>query len=46
MSPGEQNIKTGPDAPVPLKMSLGAQNIKTGPDAVGSAGNEFGSAKH
>jgi hypothetical protein len=28
------------------KTSPGAQNIKTGPDALGTAENEFGSAKH
>jgi uncharacterized protein YjbJ (UPF0337 family) len=27
-------------------MSPGAQNMKTGPDVLGSAENEFGSAKH
>jgi hypothetical protein len=31
---------------VPPKMSPGAQNIKTGPDTLGTAKNEFESAKH
>jgi hypothetical protein len=29
-----------------MKISPGAQNIKTGPDALGTAENEFGSAKY
>jgi hypothetical protein len=41
-----QNMKTGPDAPVPPKKSSGAQYVKTGPYALGTAKNESGSAKH
>jgi hypothetical protein len=45
MSPGAQNIKTGPKPSIPLKMSLGAQNMKTGPDAPGTVENESQSTK-
>jgi hypothetical protein len=38
--------KRDPTPPVPPKMSLGAQNMKKGQDALGTAGNESGSAKH
>jgi hypothetical protein len=39
-------MKTRPEAPEPPKMSPGAQNVKTGRDALGTAENEFGSAKY
>jgi hypothetical protein len=46
MSPGEQNIITGPDASVPPKTGLGVQKMKTRHDAIGTDENESGSAKH
>jgi len=41
-----QNVKMGPNAIEPLKMSLGAPNVITEPDALGTAKNEPGSAKY
>jgi hypothetical protein len=35
-----------PPPSVPPKTSLGAPNLKMGPDALGTAGNDAGSAKH
>jgi hypothetical protein len=46
MSPGLQNIKTGPDALGTAENGLGAQNMITGADALDTAENEFGRAKH
>jgi hypothetical protein len=49
MSPGAQNIKTGPGAlgnAKNVKTVLVAQNMKTGPDALCTVENESGSAKH
>jgi hypothetical protein len=46
MSPGAQNMKTGPDASVQPKKSSGVQNMKTGADAHYTVENESRSAKH
>jgi hypothetical protein len=46
MSPGSQNLKTGPDVLVTAENESGAQTMKTGPDVLGTAENEFESAKH
>jgi hypothetical protein len=40
-----KTLKQDPMPSVPSKTSPGAQNMKTGPDALGTAENEFGSAK-
>jgi hypothetical protein len=37
MSPGAQNMKTGPDALDTVENKSGAQNIKTGADALNTA---------
>jgi hypothetical protein len=42
MSPGSQNMKTGPDALGTAKNESGGQNIKTGLNALGTAENESG----
>jgi hypothetical protein len=46
MSPGAQNMKTGPDALGTTENDSGTQNMKTCPDVVGTAENESVSAKH
>jgi hypothetical protein len=45
MSPGVQNMKTGPDALGTAENESGRENMKLGPDALGTAENEFVSAK-
>jgi hypothetical protein len=46
MSPGAQNMKSGPDALTTTETSPGAQNMKMGPDALDTSENESVSAKH
>jgi hypothetical protein len=41
-----KTCKRDPMPAVPPNTSQGLQNMKTGPDALGTAGNESGSAKH
>jgi hypothetical protein len=41
-----KTLKRDPTTSVPPKMSPGAQNMKSGPDDLGTAENEFGSAKY
>jgi hypothetical protein len=43
---GRKTWKRDLTTSVPPKMSPGAQNMKKEPDAIGTAENEFGSAKH
>jgi hypothetical protein len=45
MSPGAQNLKTGPDAHGTTENESGSANMKTSSDALGTAENESGSAK-
>jgi hypothetical protein len=40
MSPGAQNMKTGPDTLGTAENESGEQNMKTGPKALGTAENE------
>jgi hypothetical protein len=42
MSPGAQNMKTGPGALGTVENEFGAQNMKTGPDDLSTIENEFG----
>jgi hypothetical protein len=45
MSPGAQNIKTGPDALGTVENESGCENMKAGPDALSTVENESGSEK-
>jgi hypothetical protein len=38
-------MKAGPTPAVPPKTSSGAQNMNMGPDTLGTAENEYGTAK-
>jgi hypothetical protein len=46
MSPGAQNMKTGPDALGTTEKNPGAQHMKTRPNALRTTENESGCAKH
>jgi hypothetical protein len=46
MSPGAQNMKSGPDALHTVETYRGTQNMNTEPDAVNTAENEFMRTKH
>jgi hypothetical protein len=45
-SPGEQNVKTGPDTLSTTENESGSAKHKKGPYAIGTAENESESTKH